>query len=367
MLSPRRARAVCCPPGASARCARRDDRRRSGTPSAPSLRSLGSAPPVFLRWPHDHRPRISCRARTCATSQTVVAAPGAGPGYWAGGPSAVEADGVIHLAYRLRRPVGVGRGYANVVASSRDGVHFETVCVLERDAFGAESLERPALVRRPDGGWRIYISSATPGSLHWWVDAIDADDPPAFDPERRATVWAGDASTAVKDPVVKVRRRNLARVAVRARDRRSGIGRSDAYGVLHERRRPHLGLAWRRARRAPRCVGRTRRAGRATVLWRRRRGGRVLRRPRHRRAELGRASPARVRSRPGALHGRRRRARARVTRDRHWPALRHHGRAGRRRAGASTTRSRAPTAPTTCARSTRPRPDRRASRCSRHR
>ena len=136
--------------------------------------------------------------------ETVVAAPGAGPGFWAGGPSAVTADGVIHLAYRLRRPLGDGRGYANVIASSRDGVHFDTVSVLERDAFGAESLERPALVRRPDGGWRIYVSCATPGSLHWWVDAIDADDPSAFDPARRVTVWAGDAATAVKDPVVKV-------------------------------------------------------------------------------------------------------------------------------------------------------------------
>ena len=83
-------------------------------------------------------------------------------------------------------------------------MHFDTVCVLERDAFGAESLERPALVRRPDGGWRIYVSCATPGTLHWWVDAIDADDPASFDPARRVTVWAGDARTAVKDPVVKV-------------------------------------------------------------------------------------------------------------------------------------------------------------------
>ena len=83
-------------------------------------------------------------------------------------------------------------------------LHFETVCVLERDAFGAESLERPALVRRPDGGWRIYVSSATPGTLHWRVDALDADDPATFDPSVRTTVFAGDAATAVKDPVVKV-------------------------------------------------------------------------------------------------------------------------------------------------------------------
>lgn len=137
-------------------------------------------------------------------AQTVVEAPGTGPGYWAGAPSAVAADGLVYLAYRLRRPVGVGRGYANVIAVSYDGIHFETVCVLERDAFDAESLERPALVRRPDGGWRIYVSSATPGTLHWQVDAIDADDPRDFDPSRRTRVFAGDAVTAVKDPVVKV-------------------------------------------------------------------------------------------------------------------------------------------------------------------
>ena len=106
------------------------------------------------------------------------------------------------LAYRLRRPVGQGRGYANVVARSDDGVHFETVCTLDRDSFGAESLERPALVRRPDRGWRIYVSCATPGTKHWRVDAIDADSPAAFDVERRVLSMPGDEHTAVKDPVI---------------------------------------------------------------------------------------------------------------------------------------------------------------------
>jgi hypothetical protein len=136
-------------------------------------------------------------------SATVVAAPGDGPGYWAGGPSAVYADGWYHLAYRLRRPLDEGRGYANVVARSRDGVEFETVAVLHRDDFGAASLERPAMVRRPDGGWRLYVSCATPDSLHWWVDAVDADDPAGFRAADRRTVLPGDAAHAVKDPVVK--------------------------------------------------------------------------------------------------------------------------------------------------------------------
>src|SRR5205814_290417 len=42
--------------------------------------------------------------RPGARSGSIVAdAPGDGPGYWAGGPSAVWVDGTIWLAYRLRR------------------------------------------------------------------------------------------------------------------------------------------------------------------------------------------------------------------------------------------------------------------------
>ena len=89
------------------------------------------------------------------------------PGGWAGGPSALLVDGVWWLAYRLRRPVGEGRGYANVVARSDDGVTFEQVVRIHRDEFAAESLERPALVRTPDGRWRLYVSCATPGTKHW--------------------------------------------------------------------------------------------------------------------------------------------------------------------------------------------------------
>ena len=58
----------------------------------------------------------------------IVAAepPGTGPGYWAGAPCAVAGDGEIFLAYRLRRPIGQGRGYAVAVARSADGERFET-------------------------------------------------------------------------------------------------------------------------------------------------------------------------------------------------------------------------------------------------
>jgi hypothetical protein len=129
--------------------------------------------------------------------RTAVAPPGDGVGYWAGGPSAVWQDGAIWLAYRLRRPVDKGRGFANVVARSGDGVHFETVETLTSDSFSCASLERPALVPLADGGWRLYVSCSTWQSKHWWVEAVDLRD------GARKVVLPGDTATAWKDVVVR--------------------------------------------------------------------------------------------------------------------------------------------------------------------
>ena len=46
-----------------------------------------------------------------------------------------------------------------MVARSHDGVAFERLCEVYRDDFGAESFERPVIVRRPEGGWRLYVLS----------------------------------------------------------------------------------------------------------------------------------------------------------------------------------------------------------------
>ena len=135
-------------------------------------------------------------------SAVVVDPPGGGPGAWAGAPTAVPAEGGIVLAYRLRRPIGEGRGYANVVATSADGVTFSTVATLSKDRFSAESLERPAIVRGPEGQWRLYVSVATPGTKHWRVDLLEAADLAGLSDAPARTVLAGDASVGVKDPVV---------------------------------------------------------------------------------------------------------------------------------------------------------------------
>ncbi|HEV2451096.1 MAG TPA: hypothetical protein VGS62_04130 [Streptosporangiaceae bacterium] len=141
-------------------------------------------------------------------SVVAVPPPGDGPGFWSGAPSAAEHDGDIYLAYRLRRPIGQGRGYAVAVARSADGVSFETLLTITKEEVNAESLERPALVPTPEGTWRLYLSCGTFGTKHWRVEMVEAGDPAAFDARQRRVSLPGDVKTGVKDPVI-VRRDDL--------------------------------------------------------------------------------------------------------------------------------------------------------------
>ena len=135
-------------------------------------------------------------------SEVVVPAPGVGPGHWSGAASAALVDGTFWLSYRVRRPLTDGRGVSVVIARSEDGVAFEPVAEVHREAFGSESFERPALVPVPGLGWRLYLSCATPGSKHWWVDSLTARTPELLPTGAARIVLPGDERTAVKDPVV---------------------------------------------------------------------------------------------------------------------------------------------------------------------
>ncbi|WP_436763264.1 hypothetical protein [Streptosporangium sp. V21-05] len=128
-----------------------------------------------------------------------------GAGHWAGAPSAVASDGLIYLAYRLRRPVGEGRGYAVAIARSTDGERFETLLTIGREEMDTESLERPTLIRTPEGRWRLYLSCATYDTKHWRVEVLEADDPSGFRASQRQVVLPGDPKTGVKDPVIVLR------------------------------------------------------------------------------------------------------------------------------------------------------------------
>jgi hypothetical protein len=151
----------------------------------------------------DSRPQLAGLAPSPELSVVAIEPPGAEPGTWSGAPSAVRDGGDILLAYRLRRPIGHGRGYAVAIGRSTDGVHFETIQVITREEMQTESLERPALVRTPAGTWRLYLSCATWGTKHWRVELLEAAAPDAFDARQRVVVLPGDAGIAVKDPVVR--------------------------------------------------------------------------------------------------------------------------------------------------------------------
>jgi hypothetical protein len=138
-----------------------------------------------------------------APAVVAVPAPGTGVGWWAGSShAALDEDGTYVIAYRVRTGAK-GRG-SNVVARSEDGERFTTVCTIEQDRFDAQSLERPSLVRTDDGHWRLYVCPAAPAPRkHWWIDVLEADDPAELATAEARTVFPGDESTGVKDPLVQ--------------------------------------------------------------------------------------------------------------------------------------------------------------------
>ena len=136
-------------------------------------------------------------------SQPVLhAAPGTGN--WIGAASALIHDGHVYLAYRDRHPVDKGRGNQAYVARSPidDGVHFETLCAIDKADMNAESLERPALDVTSDGDWDLYLSCATFNSKHWRIERLRASRPEDFSATTRETVFPGSAEFGIKDPVL---------------------------------------------------------------------------------------------------------------------------------------------------------------------
>jgi hypothetical protein len=137
-----------------------------------------------------------------------------GTGNWIGAASALIHGDYIYLAYRDRHPVDKGRGNRAYVAWSpiSDGIHFDTLCVIDKADMDAESLERPAVDVTPDGDWNLYLSCATFNSKHWRIEKLRAGRPQDFSAQTRETVFPGSAAFGIKDPVL-IRDRELRTLA----------------------------------------------------------------------------------------------------------------------------------------------------------
>lgn len=137
---------------------------------------------------------------------TVIEPLQGGAGWWAGACSALYDEEVrqFYLYYRLRRPREQGRGTDAYVARSEDGVKFEPIWHARKEDFHSDSVERGALLKAPNGEWRLYLSYVDPADSRWRTDVMVAMTPDGFDPVGRVPVFrAADISAeGVKDPVV---------------------------------------------------------------------------------------------------------------------------------------------------------------------
>ncbi|MCC6175366.1 MAG: hypothetical protein IT305_08710 [Chloroflexi bacterium] len=152
------------------------------------------------------------------SGNVIAEPPGSGYGFWAGAPSAVydRESGRFYCYYRARWPLGERRGGVCRIVASADpnapAEAWDVVWEATREQFGANSIERSALIRDPfSGEWRLYVSSETAQSYDrvpatWKVDLLQADSIGGFEPRERRIVM--DSSmygvSHVKDPVVLV-------------------------------------------------------------------------------------------------------------------------------------------------------------------
>ncbi len=129
-----------------------------------------------------------------------------GPGWWVGACSALYDDEAerFYLYYRYRKPRQLGRGVRCCVAESRDGRSFEPIWSATQQELGTSSMERGALLKTPEGEWRLYISYVDAEDSRWRTDLMCADCPAEFDVgDRRKVFTAADiGAEGVKDPVV---------------------------------------------------------------------------------------------------------------------------------------------------------------------
>jgi hypothetical protein len=184
----------------------------------------------------------------------VAEPPGEGYGFWAGAPSAVyDPQSRRFFCYlRLRWPLGDRRGGLCRILESEDpdapASEWRTAWEAPREAFGANSIERAALIRDPlSQEWRLYVSSETAQAYDrnpatWRIDLLQAESIGVLEPHQRRVVMDAPmyGFSHVKDPVVLVVGGEwLALTSVAWRDQHLG---PDASGLVRSRGRGMIAL-----------------------------------------------------------------------------------------------------------------------------
>jgi hypothetical protein len=108
------------------------------------------------------------------------------PEWWAGAPSVLhDRDGVFWLACRMRTadaPRGL-RGYEIRILRSEDGIHFQPVHSLLREAVPIPGFERPALLQDPvSGKYKLYACGPWQEGAWSIIKFDDANRPDQFVP-----------------------------------------------------------------------------------------------------------------------------------------------------------------------------------------
>lgn len=140
--------------------------------------------------------------------KTVLEPTGQSYGYWVGGHRVVynPDEKKFFLFYRIRQPLGKGRGGKCGVAESSDGYKFTTIWEATKEELDAVSIEVGSLIKDPaTGNWRLYVSYQAVGGP-WRVDLIEADHPRNFNAWYHRTVMLPDnyGLVSMKDPAVYI-------------------------------------------------------------------------------------------------------------------------------------------------------------------
>lgn len=164
-------------------------------------------------------PEIATELRTsferATQNSTVILKPDTiAPEWWAGAPSVVRDDaGTFWLAARMRRGEGDRglRGYEIRILKSADGITFDPVLKIPREAVPIPGFERPCLVIDP-ATKRFKLYACGPWKEGPWsiIKFDDVDSPELFNAttakpviQPRALTYERDqAPTEYKDPVI---------------------------------------------------------------------------------------------------------------------------------------------------------------------